>query len=100
MKILFNIFLSFVLLFAMAWAFLPGGIGLSNYQQINKGVMSHVAHATWLLLLFSHLFALAGIWMIVIPSKLSFLGSYWWLVLPLVLHLIYFSVFATNLSAR
>jgi len=77
----------------IAWAFLPGGFGLYNFNKENEGLITHLAGITWWALLLAHPFAAYKLWF----GK----GSvYWWLLLPLVLHIVFFYIFGQNLSTR
>lgn len=77
----------------ITWAFLPGGFGLSNFNEANQGLITILASITWWALLLTHLFAAYKLWF----------GTgqvYWWLLLPIALHILFFTVFGQDVGTR
>lgn len=91
--IVFRIAGSFVLLFGLVWALLPGGFGMSNYRRDHGRLSGQLALVSWWLLLLVHPFALYVLW-----AGRSDLEA--WLPLPLALHVLFFGIFGRNVSAE
>lgn len=94
MHILLKVVITFVLIMGLAWAFLPGGMGLSNFKAIHAQLLNIIGTAFWVMLLLAHPFVLYKIW------AGSEAHVYWWLLLPVTMHIVFFAIFGQNVSAR
>ena len=93
MYIFLKIICTLILVIAMAWAFLPGGFGLNNFNKANQGLLTHIASISWWALLLAHPFAAYKLWF-------GTGNVYWWLLLPLVLHILFFTIFGQDVGTR
>lgn len=91
MKILLNSLSSFVLLIGLVWALLPGGFGLRNFKKKHAQPLAAIASVSWGLLILAN--PLVCYWVWFAPG-----GAYGWLAVLLVLHILFLSVFARDLS--
>lgn len=77
-----------------ALAILAGGLGLSNFNEAHMPPLTYLATITWWVLMLSHPFVMYKL------SSSDNFNVLWWLLLPLLLHLVFFNFFGTNVSAR
>jgi len=93
MHILLKVICTFALFAGIVWAFLPGGFGLHNFNAANQPPLTYIASISWWILLLAHPFVAYNLWF----------GNgnvYWWLLVPILLHVVFFTIFGQNLSAR
>ncbi len=92
MSLAIHIVMTFVLLIAGAWAFLPGGFGLANFRKVHGGAVGLLAMLCWWLLLLIHPVAIGMIWH---GGRLIL-----WLPLVAAMHLLFFGLFGRNVGTR
>lgn len=92
MVIFINILASFVLLFSMFFALLPGGFGLRNFKRKSDNaagtLMTVFYHLLWML----HIFAIYSVWA-------GAIGLWWAICIPVILIIIFFVVVGGDLGA-
>lgn len=91
MLILLKIAGTFVLLFGLAWAVLPGGFGMSNFRRDHGRLPGLAALLCWWLLLLVHPFAIYVLWV-------DRSGLDPWVLLPLIVHGLFFGIFGRDVS--
>lgn len=92
MLIFIRLAASFALVFSAAWTWLPGGLGVNHFRDAHPGTLGDLAQLCWWVLLLAHPLAIYRIWTG---------DSLWlWLGVIIVMPLLFFPIFARDVSTR
>ncbi len=91
--ILINIALTFIISWALIWAFFAWGLGVNNFAKVHGKFLGSLGHCSWILLMAAHFYAIFALWMDLFSASILLTALFFG-------HLLVGLIFARNVSAR